>query len=117
PRTTLLVATLVPLGAVGVMAAGFGWLLAGRALHPLQQITATARRVADRSLHERIALDGPQDEIKDLADTFDAMLERLDRSFDSQRRFVANASHELRTPLTINRTLLEVALADPQANA
>jgi signal transduction histidine kinase len=112
---SMLVASLVALGVVGVVSGGFGWLLAGRALHPLQQITTTARRVADRSLHERIALDGPDDEIKDLADTFDAMLERLDRAFDSQRRFVANASHELRTPLTINRTLLEVALDDPEA--
>jgi signal transduction histidine kinase len=112
----MLVASLIALGVVGVIAGGSGWLLAGRALHPLQQITTTARRVADRSLHERIALKGPPDEIKDLADTFDAMLERLDRSFDSQRRFVANASHELRTPLTINRSLIEVALDDPQAN-
>ncbi|MCX4096885.1 sensor histidine kinase [Nocardia sp. alder85J] len=107
--------SLAALAAVGVAAAGFGWMLAGRVLHPLQHITATARRVADRNLHERIALAGPPDEIKDLADTFDAMLERLDRAFDSQRRFVANASHELRTPLAINRTLLEVALDDPQA--
>jgi signal transduction histidine kinase len=113
---TMLIASLIMLGVVGVVAAGFGWLLAGRALHPLQQITATARRVADRSLHERIALDGPDDEIKDLADTLDGMLERLDRAFDSQHRFVANASHELRTPLTINRTLIEVALASPQAS-
>jgi signal transduction histidine kinase len=113
---TMLIASLVALGVVGVIAGGFGWLLAGRALHPLQQITTTARRVADRSLHERIALGGPHDEIKDLADTFDAMLERLDRSFDSQRRFVANASHELRTPLTINRSLIEVALDDAQAS-
>jgi len=113
---TMLIASLVALGVVGVLAGGFGWLLAGRALQPLQQITATARRVADRSLHERIALDGPHDEIKDLADTFDAMLERLDRSFDSQRRFVANASHELRTPLTINRTLIEVAFDNRQAS-
>jgi len=112
---TMLIASLVALGVVGVIAGGFGWLLAGRALQPLQRITATARRVADRSLHERIALDGPDDEIKDLADTFDAMLERLDRSFDSQRRFVANASHELRTPLTISRALIEVALDDPEA--
>jgi signal transduction histidine kinase len=112
---TMLVASLIALGVVGVIAGGFGWMLAGRALHPLQRITATARRVADRSLHERIALDGPDDEIKDLADTFDAMLERLDHSFDSQRRFVANASHELRTPLTISRTLIEVALDDPHA--
>ena len=112
----MLIASLVALGVIGVAAGGFGWLLAGRALRPLQDITATARRVADRSLHERIALDGPDDEIKDLADTFDAMLERLDRAFDSQRRFVANASHELRTPLTINRTLIEVALDKPHAN-
>ncbi len=112
---TMLIASLILLGVVGVIAGGFGWLLAGRALYPLQQITATARRVADRSLNERIALDGPNDEIKDLADTFDAMLERLDRSFDSQQRFVANASHELRTPLTINRTLIEVALSKPDA--
>ena len=112
----MLIASLVGLGVIGVAAGGFGWLLAGRALRPLQDITATARRVADRSLHERIALDGPDDEVKDLADTFDAMLERLDRAFEGQRRFVANASHELRTPLTINRTLIEVALEDPQAN-
>ncbi|HYU66585.1 MAG TPA: HAMP domain-containing sensor histidine kinase [Jatrophihabitantaceae bacterium] len=113
---TMLVASLVLLGVVGVAAAAFGWLLAGRALHPLHQITATARRVADRSLHERIALAGPDDEIKDLADTFDEMLERLDRAFEGQQRFVANASHELRTPLTINRTLLEVALAKPDVD-
>lgn len=106
--------SLVSLGAVGLVAGGFGWLMAGRALAPLQSVTATARRVADRSLHERIALDGPNDEIKELADTFDAMLERLDRAFDGQRRFVANASHELRTPLAINRTLIEVAMQDPE---
>lgn len=109
-------ASLVALGAVAIAAAGFGWLLAGRALRPLQDITVTARRVASRNLHERISLQGPADEIKDLADTFDAMLERLDRAFDSQRRFVANVSHELRTPLTINRALIEVALDDPDAN-
>ncbi|GAB3218003.1 sensor histidine kinase [Mycolicibacterium hippocampi] len=109
--------SLVSLGAVGLVAGAFGWLLAGRALAPLQNVTATARRVADRSLHERITLDGPNDEIKELADTFDAMLERLDRAFDGQRRFVANASHELRTPLAINRTLIEVALQDPDTPA
>jgi signal transduction histidine kinase len=113
---TILIASLISLGVVGVIAGGFGWFLAGQALHPLQQITATARRVADRSLHERIGLTGPHDEIKDLADTFDAMLERLDRSFSSQQRFIANASHELRTPLTINRTLIEVALDNPQVD-
>jgi signal transduction histidine kinase len=115
-RNAMLAASLVALGGVGVAAAGFGWLLAGRALAPLQQITATARRVADGSLHERIAFDGRPDEVKDLADTFDAMLERLEGAFEGQRRFVANASHELRTPLAINRTLIEVALDKPQAN-
>jgi len=109
-------ASLVALGAIALGAAGFGWMLAGRALRPLQNITATARRVAGRNLHERIGLHGPDDEIKDLADTVDAMLERLDRAFDSQRRFVANASHELRTPLTINRALIEVALDGADTN-
>jgi signal transduction histidine kinase len=109
----MLLWSLASLGVVGALAAGIGWLLAGRALHPLQHITATARRVAGRNLHERIALSGPDDEIKDLADTFDAMLERLDRAFDGRHRFIDNASHELRTPLTINRTMIEVALDAP----
>jgi signal transduction histidine kinase len=95
---------------VTVIAIGFGWLLSERALRPVHKITETARRVAAGNLHERIALDGPRDEVKELADTFDAMLDRLDGAFDGQRRFVANASHELRTPLAINRTLIEVAL-------
>jgi signal transduction histidine kinase len=112
---SMLTWSLLALLAIGVAAGGFGWLLAGRALQPLQDVTAAARRVADRNLHERIARTGPNDEIKELADTFDAMLERLDRAFDGQRRFVANASHELRTPLAINRTLIEVALDDPDA--
>jgi signal transduction histidine kinase len=99
-----------------VLAVVLGWVLAGRALRPLHQVTETATRVADRSLHERIALTGPDDEVKELADTIDEMLERLDRSFDAQRRFVANASHELRTPLAVNRTLLEVAVSDPDAS-
>jgi signal transduction histidine kinase len=113
---TMLTWSLVALAGALVVAAGLGWLLAGRALRPLQQVTETARRVADRSLHERIALTGPHDEVKELADTIDAMLERLDRSFDAQRRFVANASHELRTPLAVNRTLVEVTAADPDAS-
>jgi signal transduction histidine kinase len=108
------------IGLIGLGAVGFGWLMAGRVLRPINDITATARRVAagsGRGLHERIALDGPADELKELADTFDDMLERLDESFAGQRRFVDNASHELRTPLAINRTVLEVALADPEASA
>jgi signal transduction histidine kinase len=99
----------------GIAAIAFGWLIAGRMLQPLHRVTDTARRIAeapaaDRGLHERIALQGPHDEIKQLADTFDVMLERLDHSFDGQRRFIANASHELRTPLALNRALLEVAV-------
>jgi signal transduction histidine kinase len=109
------------LGGVGVIAIGFGWLMAERGLRPVHEITATARRVAagasaHQGLHERIALTGPRDEIKELADTFDGMLERLDRSFDGQRSFVANASHELRTPLAINRALVEVAITRPDAS-
>ncbi|WP_055045875.1 sensor histidine kinase [Devosia sp. A16] len=113
---TMLMVSLALVGFLTVLAGLIGWLVAGQALRPLRDITATARRVADRSLHERIALDGPKDEIRDLADTLDQMLERLDRSFDSQRRFVANASHELRTPLTITRTLIEVALLEAGAD-
>ncbi len=94
---------------------GLGWLLARQSLRPVQHITATARRVAEGNLRERIALEGPRDELRELADTFDAMLSRLDAAFDSQRQFVANASHELRTPLAINRTLIEVAMARPDA--
>ncbi|MER7009415.1 HAMP domain-containing sensor histidine kinase [Dactylosporangium sp. NPDC000555] len=98
-----------------VAALAFSWLVAGRLLQPLHRVTETALRIAnapDRGLHERIALDGPHDEVKELADTFDLMLARLDHSFDGQRKFIANASHELRTPLALNRTLLEVAI-DP----
>jgi len=107
---------LFALGGVGVLAIFLGYVVADRALAPLQNITAAARRLSESTLHERIALEGPEDEIKELADTFDAMLERLSEAFDSQRRFVGNASHELRTPLAINRTLLEVALTDPDAS-
>ena len=114
-QTMLIVSGIIAV-VMTAIAGLIGWLVAGQALRPLRDITATARRVADRSLHERIALSGPHDEIKDLADTLDAMLDRLDRSFDSQRRFIANASHELRTPLTIARTLIEVALLDRDAD-
>lgn len=107
----------VALGAMTVIAIGFGWLMSERALRPVHQITATARRVSKGSLTERIALRGPHDEIKELADTFDEMLAQLDRAFDGQRRFVANASHELRTPLAINRTLIEVALGRPDTRS
>jgi len=112
----LLVEYLLALGVTTMIAVGTGWLLAGRALRPLRDITATARRVSGQNLRERIALQAPADEIKELADTFDGMLERLDAAFASQRHFVANASHELRTPLAIMRTEIDVALADPDAD-
>ena len=101
-----------------VVAAGVGaaYVLAGRVLRPLQQITATAQRLSAEQLDERIALPGPEDELKDLADTFDAMLDRLQTAFEVQRRFVADASHELRTPLAVMRTEVDVALADPDAS-
>src|SRR3954465_13340577 len=92
-----------------------GWGRAARMLRPPQRITATAQRVSQDNLDERIGLEGPRDELKELADTFDGMLERLSGAFASQRRFVANASHELRTPLTVIRTELEVTLSDPHA--
>jgi signal transduction histidine kinase len=117
----LLTQGAIALAVVGAVAVALGWLLAGRLLQPLHRVTDTARRIAqapaaDRGLHERIALRGPRDEIKQLADTFDVMLERLDQSFDGQRRFIANASHELRTPLTLNRALLEVAVHRREAS-
>jgi hypothetical protein len=111
----LLLEYLLALGVMTVVSVGAGWLLAGRALRPLRDITATARRVSGENLGERIALDGPADELQELADTFDGMLARLDSAFASQRHFVANASHELRTPLAIMRTEVDVALADPGA--
>jgi signal transduction histidine kinase len=105
----------IALGALTALSVLLGWALAGRVLRPLQRITATAQRVSQDNLDERIALHGPRDELKELADTFDGMLARLSAAFASQRRFVANASHELRTPLSVIRTELEVTLADPDA--
>ncbi|MEW2355479.1 HAMP domain-containing sensor histidine kinase [Spirillospora sp. NPDC029432] len=119
--TSLITQGAIALVVVGGAATGLGWLIAGQMLAPLHRVTDTARRIAaapaaDRGLHERIALAGPHDEVKELADTFDTMLERLDRSFDGQRRFVANASHELRTPLTVGRALVEMAMHRPTAS-
>lgn len=111
----LLTRSLMALVGLSVIAFAFGYAMAGRVLSPLGRITRTARRVAGTDLTRRIELDGPDDELKELADTFDDMLDRLERAFTAQQRFVANASHELRTPLAINRTLLEVHLSDPGA--
>jgi signal transduction histidine kinase len=112
---SLLSRSLLALLGLAVIAFAFGYAMAGRVLSPLGRITRTARAVAGSDLSRRIELDGPDDELKELADTFDDMLERLQRAFTAQQRFVGNASHELRTPLAINRTLLEVHLSDPNA--
>jgi signal transduction histidine kinase len=111
----LLIESGIAFGIMAVVSVGLGWLMAGRVLRPLRTITAAARRISARSLHQRIAMTGPDDELKELGDTFDQLLGRLDASFRAQRQFVANASHELRTPLARQRTLLEVALRDRQA--
>jgi signal transduction histidine kinase len=112
--STLVVGSAIALVATAALAVLFGWLMAGRALRPLHDITSAARRLEAGKLDRRINLEGPPDELKELADTFDGMLDRLAESFDSQKRFVANASHELRTPLAVQRTLVEVAMADPE---
>jgi signal transduction histidine kinase len=110
---SLLLYSLLGLGAMTVASGGLGWFVSGRVLRPVRAITETARRASDQHLGERLALAGPKDELRELADTFDDMLERLDLAFAAQRRFVANASHELRTPLTVMRTAIDVALAKP----
>jgi signal transduction histidine kinase len=109
----LLLFSALGLGIMTILSAGAGWVVAGRVLRPVRMITGTARRASDQNLGERIALSGARDELKELADTFDDMLERLDRAFAAQRRFVADASHELRTPLTVIRTAIDVTLAKP----
>jgi signal transduction histidine kinase len=112
-REQVLIASVISLAVIVLAAAVIGWLLAGRVLRPLSTITAAARRISASSLHERLALHRPDDELKELADTLDSLFARLEASFDAQRRFAANASHELRTPLTRERTLLQVTRADP----
>jgi signal transduction histidine kinase len=108
-----LLGSAIALGVMVVVSVAAGWVVAGRVLRPLRVMTATTRRISADSLHERLAIDGPGDELKDLADTIDALLERLDGAFAAQRRFVANASHELRTPLATMRVSLDVAVAKP----
>ncbi len=110
----LLAYSLLTLAGVTLLAAAAGWLAAGRILAPVHRLTAAARAASEQNLSQRIALQGPRDELRELADTFDTMLGRLDRAFASQRQFIANASHELRTPLTVMRTAMDVVLAKPQ---
>jgi signal transduction histidine kinase len=113
----LLRSALIGLGLITVASGGLGWFMSGRVLRPVRVITQTARRATGQHLGERLALTGATDELKELADTFDDMLERLDAAFATQRRFVANASHELRTPLTVMRTAIDVTLAKPSPTA
>jgi signal transduction histidine kinase len=110
----LLTYSLITLAGVILLAAAAGWIAAGRMLRPVHRLTAAARAASEHNLSQRIALQGPRDELRELADTFDTMLERLDRAFTSQRQFIANASHELRTPLTVMRTAMDVVLAKPE---
>jgi signal transduction histidine kinase len=112
--THLLTYSLLSLAGAALLAAVAGWLVAGRILRPVHRLTAAARAASEQNLSQRIALQGPRDELRELADTFDTMLERLDRAFTSQRQFIANASHELRTPLTVMRTAIDVVLAKPE---
>ena len=109
----LLIGSVIGLGIMTVVSVALGWGVAGRALRPLRQMTAATRRISEDNLHERLAVSGPDDEMKDLADTIDGLLERLEGAFAAQRRFVANASHELRTPLATMRASLDVAVAKP----
>ena len=109
----LLQQSVIALAIMTAVSIGLGWLVAGQVLRPLRRITAAAQNLSTENLHERIAMQGPNDELKYLADTFDGMLTRLDTAFDSQRQFIANASHQLHTPLTVQRAAIDVALADP----
>lgn len=113
----LLLQSGVAIALMSTVSMALGWLMAGRALRPVRTMTERARRISEHNLHERLAVRGPDDELKELGDTFDGLLARLDAAFGAQQRFVANASHELRTPLTLQRALIEVALADPAADA
>ena len=106
----------IALGIMVVVAAALGWFVAGRALRPLRRITESARRISATNLHERLAIEGPDDDVRELADMIDGLFARLDASLQAQRQFVANASHELRTPLARSQTLLEVALRSPDAS-
>ena len=112
----LLIGSLFALVLLAFASAVLGWFLAGRLLRPLRSITENAREISASNLHRRLDLAGPDDEFKELGLTLDDLFGRLEASFDAQRRFVANASHELRTPLAAERTVLQVALADPDAN-
>jgi signal transduction histidine kinase len=110
---SLLLGSAIALGVMTVVSVLLGWLVAGRILRPLRTITNAARHISEESLDQRLALEGPADELKNLGDIIDGLLERLHAAFEAQRQFVANAAHELRAPLTLERAMLQVTLADP----
>jgi signal transduction histidine kinase len=110
---SLLAGSGIALAIMTVVSVAVGWIAAGRVLRPLRTITSTTRQISEENLHQRLALPGPPDELRDLGDTIDGLLERLEVAFEAQRSFVASASHELRTPLTLSRATLQVALSDP----
>ncbi len=111
----LIVESSIALAVMALISAALGWLVAGRVLRPLRTMTSTTQQISEISLDRRLAMEGPRDELRQLADTIDGLLERLEAAFDAQRRFVANASHELRTPLTAARAMLEMIISDPNA--
>jgi signal transduction histidine kinase len=111
----LVLVSSIALAIMALISTALGWLVAGRVLRPLRTMTTATQQISEANLNERLAMDGPPDELRRLADTIDGLLERLEGAFNAQRRFVANASHELRTPLTAARALLEMVLSDPRA--
>jgi signal transduction histidine kinase len=113
----VVIGSAVGLAVMVVLSLALGWFIVGRLLRPLRTITATARDISASNLHRRLGLDGRDNEFRELSETLNDLFGQLEASFESQRHFVANASHELRTPLTAERTLLQVALADPDATA
>lgn len=115
-RDRIVGSSVIAIGAMTLASAGLGWLMAGRVLRPVHVVSGTARRLSQRNLDQRIPVSGPHDEMRELAETFNSMLDRLETAFEAQRRFAANASHELRGPMTTSRTLVEVAAATPGAS-
>jgi hypothetical protein len=111
----LLIQSSLALGIMAALAVVAGWLMAGRALRPMRLMATATQQISEHNLHERLSLSGPNDEVKTLGDTIDGLLGRIEGAFEAQRSFVASASHELRTPLTLDRALIEVALANPDA--
>ena len=111
----LIIESAIALALMAILSTALGWVVAGRVLHPLRTMTTTTQEISEENLNRRLAMSGPPDELRQLADTIDGLLGRLEGAFDAQRRFVANASHELRTPLTAVRALLEMVLSDPRA--